>query len=81
MHLFLFGIFFIKSYSLCNSSLLFMDIQKQRCRVFLEVITSTDRTSVSSLYPFFIYFHIFLYIYIYIYILVTKINSSMDDGN
>ena len=80
MHLFLFGIFFIKSYSLCNSSLLFMDIQKQRCRVFLEVITSTDRTSVSSLYPFFYIFPYFP-IYIYIYILVTKINSSMDDGN
>ena len=42
MDLSLFWIFFTKFYSLLNSDLQVTDIEKKRCRVFLEVITSTE---------------------------------------
>ena len=56
MDLFLFSTFFTKFYSLRNRGLQVTDIQKRRCRVFLEVITSTiliihsDDTEVDNAY-------------------------------
>ena len=46
MDLSLFGIFFTKFYFLRISGLQVTDIQKKRCRVYLEVITSTPSNFV-----------------------------------
>ena len=83
-----FELFFTKFYSFRNSGLQVTDIQKKRCWIFLQVITSTNNKNIAgstnwlehSLYlpkvVFYVYLSLFSFFFFFLDILFWLFRSS-----